>query len=111
MINLPPPTYKIRNIALILLSSFPLSAVYASNIFYEGTVDGNGNTTAGVNFDKTVEDIYVVAHGKPNLYDREWYQTYTTEALIANYGSTLKATGVVHIVNTSQKGGGNVRFP
>ena len=106
MINLPPPTYKIRNIALILLSSLPLSAVYAGNIFYEGTVDGNGNTTAGVNSDKTVEDIFVVAHGKPNLYDRAWYQTYTTEALIANYGSTLKATGVVHIVNTSPNGGG-----
>lgn len=55
----------------------------------------------------TVENIHVVAHGKPNLADRGFLATYTTEALIANKGATLKATGDIHVVNTSQNGGGD----
>lgn len=106
MFFIAPSPHKSLSLTLTVLACLPYAAV-ADDILYDGTVDGNGNTTAGVNSNVTVENIHVVAHGKPNLADRGFLATYTTEALIANKGATLKATGDIHVVNTSQNGGGD----
>lgn len=83
-----------------------VSPVAAEDIIFSGTVDGNGNGYRGVtDGNLTVQSIFIQAHGKPNLYDREWYQSYTTECIVKN-GGKLTAFKDVHIVNTSQNGGG-----